>query len=108
MTVVGFWHLADIETAQRNVRLRQKSGHRYSNGRGKTLMTVSIRMAQKGDAVECGRIIHSAFAAIAAHHNFPPDFPSAEVATGVASMLIDHPRFYGIVAEPEGKRRPRP
>lgn len=66
-------------------------------------MTVSIRMAQKGDAVECGRIIHSAFAAIAAHHNFPPDFTSTEVATGVASMLIDHPRFYGIVAETDGK-----
>jgi predicted N-acetyltransferase YhbS len=66
-------------------------------------MTVSIRMAKKSDAVECGRIIHSAFAAIAAHHNFPPDFPSAEVATGVASMLIDHPRFYGIVAETDGK-----
>jgi len=72
-------------------------------GTGKMLMTVSIRMAQKSDAVECGRIIHSAFAAIAAHHNFPPDFPSAEVATGVASMLIDHPRFYGIVAETDGK-----
>jgi predicted N-acetyltransferase YhbS len=65
-------------------------------------MPVSIRRAQATDAAECGRIIHAAFAAIAAQHNFPPDFPSAEVATGVASMLISHPGFYGVVAEQDG------
>jgi predicted N-acetyltransferase YhbS len=66
-------------------------------------MPVSIREAQTIDAAECGRIIHSAFAAIAAQHNFPPDFPSAEVATGVASTLIAHPGFYGVVAEIDGR-----
>ncbi len=66
-------------------------------------MAVSFREVQKADAAECGRIIHAAFAAVAAQHNFPPDFPSAEIATAVASMLIAHPGFYGLVAETDGK-----
>jgi GNAT superfamily N-acetyltransferase len=66
-------------------------------------MSVSIRSAQTTDAVECGGIIYAAFATIAAAHNFPPDFPSAKVATGVASMLIAHPGFYGVVAWSDGR-----
>ena len=66
-------------------------------------MTVSIRRAQAADATECGRISHAAFAAIATQHNFPPDFPSVEAATGVASMLIGHPGFYGVVAASDGR-----
>jgi predicted N-acetyltransferase YhbS len=66
-------------------------------------MAVSIREAQSGDAAACGRIVHAAFSAIAAQHNFPSDFPSVEVAADVVSMLIAHPGFYGIVAEQEGK-----
>jgi hypothetical protein len=56
-------------------------------------MPVTIREARESDAAECGRIIYAAFATIAAEHNFPRDFPSVEIATGVASMLIDasHP-----------------
>ena len=65
-------------------------------------MPVSTREAQATDAAECGRIIYAAFAAIAAQHNFPPDFPSVEVAAGIASMLIGHPGFYGVVAEQDG------
>ena len=48
------------------------------------------------------RIIYDAFAAIAQEHNFLPDFPSVEAATGVASMLIEHPGFYGVMAEDNG------
>lgn len=66
-------------------------------------MTVPIHEAQASDARECGRIINAAFAAIADQHNFPRDFPSAEVASDLASMLIAHPRFYGIVAEEGGR-----
>ena len=66
-------------------------------------MSVSIREAQATDAAECGRIIHAAFATIAAQHNFPPDFPSAEVATGIVSMLISHPGFHGVVAETDAR-----
>ena len=65
-------------------------------------MAVAIRRAAAADAAECGRIICAAFAAIADQHNFPRDFPSADVATGVATMLITHPGFYGVVAERDG------
>jgi GNAT superfamily N-acetyltransferase len=66
-------------------------------------MPITIRHAALADAAECGRIIHAAFAAIADRHNFPHDFPSAEIATRVASMLIGHPGFYGVVAERDGR-----
>ncbi|HEY6262585.1 MAG TPA: hypothetical protein VIW47_13385, partial [Nitrospiraceae bacterium] len=62
-----------------------------------------IRQVTIADATECGRILYEAFAAIAAEHNFLPDFPSVEVATGVASMLIEHPGFYGVVDEEDGR-----
>lgn len=65
-------------------------------------MTATIRSATAEDAAECGRIMHDAFAAIADEHNFPHDFPSAEVAAGVAAMLIEHPGFYGVVAQRDG------
>lgn len=76
---------------------------RLTSGPTKVMrMPVSIRQAQEDDAVACGRIIHAAFAAVGAQHNFPPDFPSAEIATNIAGMLIGHSGFYGIVAEHEG------
>ena len=65
-------------------------------------MAVTIREAAATDGAECGRIIYAAFASIANQHNFPPDFPSAAVATDVASMLIAHPGFHGLVAEEDG------
>ena len=66
-------------------------------------MAIAIRRAEMADAAECGRIICAAFAAIADQHNFPHDFPSAEVAIRVASMLIANPGFYGVVAERDGR-----
>lgn len=66
-------------------------------------MTVSIRQAQPADAIACGRIIHAAFTALAAQHDFPSDFPSAEVASDAAAALIGHPGFYGVVAEHDGQ-----
>lgn len=65
-------------------------------------MNVNIRECQENDASPCGEICFTAFKTIADNHNFPPDFPSAEVATGMLSGLIKHPRFYGIVAELDG------
>jgi predicted N-acetyltransferase YhbS len=65
-------------------------------------MAVTIREPVEADAAECGRILYAAFAGIANQHNFPPDFPSVAVATDVASMLIAHPGFHGLVAEEGG------
>ncbi len=66
-------------------------------------MPISIRGARATDASECGRIMHAAFATVAAQYNFPPDFPSAEVASETAAILIGHPGFYGVVAEYDGR-----
>jgi predicted N-acetyltransferase YhbS len=64
---------------------------------------MDIRDADKADAQNCGRILYDAFTKVAEHHNFPRDFPSLDAATGIASMLIDAPGFYGVVAEEAGK-----
>jgi predicted N-acetyltransferase YhbS len=64
---------------------------------------VMLRPAKPDDAPACGRICFDAFSTINDEHRFPRDFPSAEVATGLLRMLIDHPGFYGVVAERDGK-----
>jgi len=66
-------------------------------------MNISIRKGQIQDARECGRILHSAFAAIADAHNFPPDFPDAATAAGILGMMLGHPGFFSVVAEQAGR-----
>jgi predicted N-acetyltransferase YhbS len=65
--------------------------------------SVQIRRATPADAEPCGRIAYEAFRGIAERHNFPPDFPSPEVATELLKMLFGHPQFYCVVAEVNGK-----
>ena len=62
-------------------------------------MSIVLRPGTAADAAACGTICYEAFKAIGEAHNFPPDFPSPEVATGLLSMLLTHPRFYSVVAE---------
>ena len=66
-------------------------------------MPITIRPAEAADAATCGTILYTAFESLADQHNFPRDFPSVEVATGLVSMLLANPGFYGIVAEQEGR-----
>src|SRR5437667_27605 len=66
-------------------------------------MNVTLRPGNAADAQRCGEICYNAFKAIAEQHNFPPDFPSPEVATGLLAGLLAHPGFYSVVAEIEGK-----
>jgi GNAT superfamily N-acetyltransferase len=67
------------------------------------IMPVRLRPGTIDDTEECGRILYAAFKSIADQHNFPPDFPSVEVATGVTTMLLSHPGFYAVVAELDGQ-----
>ncbi len=66
-------------------------------------MDVTLRGAVPADAAECGRILYEAFATLAARHGFPPDFPSVDVATASIRGLIDHPGFFGVVAQRDGR-----
>jgi predicted N-acetyltransferase YhbS len=66
-------------------------------------MNVTLRAGTTADAERCGDICYNAFKAIAEQHNFPPDFPSREIATGLLSGLLSHPGFYSVVAEVEGR-----
>jgi predicted N-acetyltransferase YhbS len=66
-------------------------------------MTVTLRAGRPGDAEACGRICHAAFNAIATAHNFPPDFPNPEVATGAVGSMLNHQEVHGVVAERDGR-----
>src|SRR6266581_5152778 len=68
---------------------------------GKGLLT--LRPGTPGDAPVCGRICYEAFGTLAAHHRFPPDFPSPEHAAETLGRLLAHPRFYSVVAELDGR-----
>ncbi len=65
-------------------------------------MSIVLRPGAPADAAVCGPICFEAFKAINDEHHFPPDFPSAEVATGVLTMLLSNPGFYSVVAEKDG------
>lgn len=64
---------------------------------------VVIRRATAGDVDACAQICYDAFTTINAEHNFPPDFPSPEVAKHVLSLMFSHPKFFCVVAEQNGK-----
>jgi predicted N-acetyltransferase YhbS len=68
-----------------------------------TQMSITIRRAEAADTAQCGTILYTAFKRLADEHNFARDFPSVEVATGLVSMLLANPGFYGIVAEENGR-----
>jgi predicted N-acetyltransferase YhbS len=66
-------------------------------------MNIVLRSGRPPDAAVCGPICFEAFKAINYEHDFPPDFPSAEVATGLLTMLLSNPGFYSVIAEKDGK-----
>ena len=65
--------------------------------------TIALRPGRPTDASVCGKICYDAFESIARQHNFPPDFPSANVATDLLTMILSHPGFFGVVAEADGE-----
>jgi GNAT superfamily N-acetyltransferase len=65
-------------------------------------MSVVLRPGVPADAAVCGPICFEAYKAINDEHNFPWDFPSAEVATGLLTMMLSNPGFYSVVAEEDG------
>jgi GNAT superfamily N-acetyltransferase len=66
-------------------------------------MNLTLRPGKNTDAKPCGEICFNAFTAIAKQHHFPPDIPSAEMATGFLTWLLARPDVYAVVAEVDGK-----
>lgn len=66
-------------------------------------MEITLRPGRAADASICGRIAYEAFKEIAEAHNFPPDLPSVEVASGLLSWILGHPGFYSVVAEVDSR-----
>ena len=53
-----------------------------------TTTELKLRRGRADDASELGKICFDAFGAISKAHNFPPDFPAPEVASGLIAMMI--------------------
>lgn len=51
-------------------------------------MNIILRTGRPDDAEVSGAICYEVFQAIAAQHNFPPDFPTPAVAVGLLSDLL--------------------
>ena len=62
-----------------------------------------LRAGSIEDAERSGSIVYEAFKTIAEQHNFPPDFPSPEVAAGLMASLLSRGDVYSVVAEVDGR-----
>lgn len=69
----------------------------------RTATELNLRPGRPDDAPTLGQICFDAFASIADAHNFPRDFPSPEVATGLMSMMFGRTDVYSVVAEEGGR-----
>src|SRR5262245_55613025 len=66
-------------------------------------MAITLRPGRPEDAATLGAICYTAFHKISTAHNFPPDFPSVDVATKFMQMALRHPEMFSVVAEQDGK-----
>ena len=66
-------------------------------------MQPSLRRSREDDAAKAGDICYRAFKTISEAHNFTPDFPGPEVATGLLLNMIRHDGFFDVVAEIDGR-----
>ena len=62
-----------------------------------------LRAGRVEDAETLGSICYEAFKTIAHQHNFPPDFPSPEIAVGLIASLLTRDDIYSVVAEADGR-----
>jgi GNAT superfamily N-acetyltransferase len=66
-------------------------------------MDIRIREGTPADAEICGRISYDAFKTISEAHGFAPYFQAPEVPIGLLTSLLANPKFYGVVAEIDGR-----
>ena len=63
---------------------------------------IEFRTTHATDIPACGEAMYEAFRDVAERHNFPPDFPSPEVACGLLNVLLEAPDVDSFVAEQDG------
>ncbi|HKH75522.1 MAG TPA: hypothetical protein VKA51_01035 [Rubrobacteraceae bacterium] len=73
------------------------------SAKGTWTTELTLRAGRSEDAETCGSICDGAFKAIADQHNFPPDFPSSEVASGLVASILSRGDVYSVVAEVDGR-----
>jgi predicted N-acetyltransferase YhbS len=83
--------------------MKQLASLHAREGWGIETINLKLRAGTQADAAPCGTICYEAFKAINTQHNFPPDFPSAEMVSGLLSTMLAHPQFYSVVAELDGR-----
>ena len=66
-------------------------------------ISFTLRRGRPEDALACGKICYEAFKTISESHNFPPDFPSVEAATGLMATILPKAGVYSVVAESESR-----
>ena len=66
-------------------------------------MNLVLRNGQPADAQACGTICYHAFKVIAEQHNFPPDFPTPDIAIELMNYLLSDSSIYAVVAEADGQ-----
>ena len=66
-------------------------------------MQTKLRTGRPNDIAEGGHILYEAFKTIATRHNFPPDFPSVEVASRLLADLLSRDDIHAVVAERDGR-----
>lgn len=67
------------------------------------LKNLVLRNGRQSDAKACGEICWTAFNTISQEHNFPPDFPSPDVAAELMSSLLSRPDVFSVLAEIDGR-----
>jgi GNAT superfamily N-acetyltransferase len=65
-------------------------------------MDIRVREGTPADAQICGTVCYNAFKTVSEAHGFAPDFPAPEVAVGLLTWMLEHPKFYGVIAEIDG------
>jgi predicted N-acetyltransferase YhbS len=68
-----------------------------------TIPTITIRSIRLEDVDRLSEICYTAFNGISDAHNFPRDFPSAEMTHGFMGFLATTPYVHSFVAERDGK-----
>lgn len=66
-------------------------------------MSIQLRLARPEDAQACGAICFEAFRSLGERHGFIPDFPNADIPTGLFEHVIPRDDVYTVVAELDGQ-----